>query len=295
VHTKGNAIDDDVLNMLEQSLSMLSHEYKALIIYNDGRQFSSGANLSYFLDCIDKGDFDAIEKLIQTGQENYQALRQINIPVVAGVSGLSLGGGCEIALHCDAIQAYAEINMGLVEASVGLVPAWGGCKELIIRHLNVFGAEQLTPEIAIRVFNVISTANISGSAALAMNNQLITNNDCITMNRDRLLADAKNFALKLSDNYKVPAEKTVKFQGEKIHQILFEHIEENQRKGLLTKHDVIVQQALAEILSANGKNCTLKEKDILELESKSFIQLSKTDGTRERIQHMLKTKKPLRN
>ncbi|MBT3205003.1 MAG: 3-hydroxyacyl-CoA dehydrogenase [Gammaproteobacteria bacterium] len=298
-HSKGNVINREALDMINQSLELLtanvSHNFKGLVFYNEGKQFSSGADLSFILDSIKTEDFDLIEEFIFYGQQTYHAILQSEFPVIAATAGLSLGGGCEVALHCDVVQAHAETYMGLVEPLVGLTPGWGGCKESVKRHVNESAGNILTPDLALNIFKLISGSVISSSAALAVDSQFILDNKHITMNRDHLLLDARTLALSMSDNYTPPPTITIEVQGETIQKILSDKIHADSKNSLITKHDQIVQQALVKILSADGKNTILSEQDFLDLERKAFMQLVRTVKTKERIEHMLTTKKPLRN
>jgi 3-hydroxyacyl-CoA dehydrogenase len=178
---------------------------------------------------------------------------------------------------------------------VGLTPGWGGCKESVKRHVNESAGNILTPDLALNIFKLISGSVISSSAALAVDSQFILDNKHITMNRDHLLLDARTLALSMSDNYTPPPTITIEVQGETIQKILSDKIHADSKNSLITKHDQIVQQALVKILSADGKNTILSEQDFLDLERKAFMQLVRTVKTKERIEHMLTTKKPLRN
>lgn len=294
-HSKGNAINIDILDLINQSIALISNDYEGLVIYNEGRQFSSGADLSFISANIEKENFESIDKLIRYGQQTYSAIQQSGFPVIAAISGMSLGGGCEVALHCDVIQAHAETYMGLVEPSVGLVPAWGGCKELIKRHINGTVDNVLTPEIALKLFNTIANSLVSNSAAYAIDNKFILENKKITMNRDHLLIDARTQALKKTDGYLTPKPNSIDVMGSEIKTILLDKINANVTDGLISKHEQLIQMEIMNILSAEGKNTVLQEKDFLDLESKAFMKLIRISETKERIEHMLKTRKPLKN
>ena len=135
-HSKMNTLDMDSMALINQSIDKVSKDFKALVIHNEADNFSAGANLGLLMKAIHDSDWPAVEKLIKQGQQTYHRLKYAPFPVVAAPSGLALGGGCEILLHCDAVQAHAELYMGLVEVGVGLIPGWGGCKEYLGRCLT---------------------------------------------------------------------------------------------------------------------------------------------------------------
>ncbi len=201
--SKMNALDEGIITLLVQSIETVRERFKALVIYNEGTNFSVGANLGVALFAANIAAWGEVEKGIEAGQKAYQALKYAPFPVVAAPAGMALGGGCEILLHSDAIQAHAELYAGLVETGVGLIPGWGGCKELLARW-------QANPKLPRgpmpapgKVFELVSTAAVSKSAAEARENGILRDSDRITMNRDRLLADAKARALELAEGYQL--------------------------------------------------------------------------------------------
>ncbi|MEW8191964.1 MAG: 3-hydroxyacyl-CoA dehydrogenase NAD-binding domain-containing protein [Candidatus Thiodiazotropha endolucinida] len=293
--TKGNAVDSDLLRMIGSALTRVESEFKAMVIYNEGRQFCSGANLAYALDCIDSNNFKEMHNFVSFGQKIYTAMKMAPFPVVGAPSGMALGGGCEVLLACDVVQAHAETYMGLVEPTVGFVPAWGGCKELLLRWTASSGGEQVTPEIAGRVFDIIAAARPTGSAVQARSSLLLQDHDGITMNRERLLADAKARALKMVEDYTPSSVRELDIQGVAVRESLLSKIADSAAAGTITEYDQVVLKALAQILSANGENRRVNEQDLLELELGNFIHLTHEAGTRARIEHMMKTRKPLRN
>ena len=164
-HAKMNALDTEIMTLIEESVGIVGRDMKALVIHNEGSNFSVGMNLGLALFAINVGAWPMIEETIKRGQDAFNALKFAPFPVVGAPSGMALGGGCEILLHCDAVQAHAETYMGLVEAGVGIVPGWGGCKEMMLRGLaskrQGFGG----PMMAIsRVFETIGLAKVSRSA-----------------------------------------------------------------------------------------------------------------------------------
>ncbi|MCK5479385.1 MAG: enoyl-CoA hydratase/isomerase family protein, partial [Methylococcales bacterium] len=186
-HSKMNTFDMDMLSLLRQSIKKVEQDFVALVIHNEAENFSAGANLGLLMVAINQGDWDSVENLIKQGQQTFMALKYAPFPVVAAPSGLALGGGCEILLHCDAIQAHAELYTGLVEVGVGLVPGWGGCKEYLRRclQLKLFGGP--IPPV-VKAFETIAMAKVSTSAIEAKELLFVSASDDITMNKSRLLA-----------------------------------------------------------------------------------------------------------
>jgi 3-hydroxyacyl-CoA dehydrogenase len=211
---------------------------------------------------------------------------------------MALGGGCEILLHCHAVQAHAESYIGLVEVGVGLVPGWGGCKEMLGRWLtNPKRPGGPMPAIS-KVFEMLSTAQVSKSAAEAKEMLFLRPTDGITMNRYRLLADAKAKALSLVETHKKPEPFTYALPGPTTKVGLDMAVDSFFRLGKATKHDIVVSGALADIMSGGPTADVTKvqsEDDITALERKAFMALVKHPDTIARIEHMLETNKPLRN
>ena len=213
------------------------------------------------------------------------------------LGGLALGGGCEILLHCDAVQAHAELYMGLVEVGVGLVPGWGGCKEYLRRCLSQpkrFGGP--IPPI-IKAFQTIGLASVSKSAVDAKELIYLGSNDSITMNKDRLLADAKAKALALAKDYSPPIPYLYPMPGKTAKVLMDMGIKAFRMIGKATEYDVVVSGQLAHVLSGGDSDFTapITEDDLLTLEQEAFLALVKQKGTLDRLDHMLKTGKPLRN
>ena len=211
--SKSNSLDAEIIALLGRSIEVVRENHKALVIYNEGRNFSVGANLGLALFAANIAAWSEIDKLLTAGQQTYSALKYAPFPVVSAPSGMALGGGCEILLHSDAVQAHAESYIGLVECGVGVVPAWGGCKEMLTRwSTSGLGARGPMPA-ASKVFETVSTATVSKSAANAKELLFLRPTDGITMNRYRLLADAKALALKLAENYVAPTPVELKLPG----------------------------------------------------------------------------------
>ncbi len=299
-HSKANSLDPDIMGMIGKALALIGDgkgTWKALVIGNDADNFSVGANLGLVIFAINVALYDQLEEMIGTGQQIYKALKYAPFPVVSAPAGRALGGGCEITLHSSAVQAYAETYMGLVEVGVGVIPGWGGCKELLGRQLeNPKLPKGPVPAVA-TAFQTISTAQVSKSAAQAQDLLYLRETDGITMNRDRLLADAKARALSMVAGYAPPKPHEYKLPGPTGRTALSMAVHDFVTAGKATPYDVVVSDALAVVLTGGDTDYTevLTEDDISTLERKAFIGLCKQDGTIDRIEQMLNTGKPLRN
>ncbi len=295
--SKMNAIDPEILKMVNIAIERVENDFKALVIYNEGSNFSVGANVGLLLFAANIAAWEEIEDMIESGQETYKALKYAPFPVVGAPSGMALGGGCEILLHCDSIQAHAETYMGLVEVGVGLIPGWGGCKEMLQRWVtNTKRPAGPMPPI-IKVFEMISTASVAKSAAEAQSMLLLRNTDHITMNRDRLLADAKAQALSMIENYQPPEEIEITLAGPAAKTAMSMAVSGFRKNGMATPHDEVVSLALADVISGGDTDITetLSEDDLLELERETFMALAHHPDSLDRMEHMLETGKPLRN
>ena len=272
-------------------------EWKAIVIANDGKNFSAGANLGLALFAANLGAWKDVENFIALGQETYQELKYAPVPVVAASTGVCVGGGCEVLMHCDAVQAHSESYIGLVEVGVGIVPGWGGCKELLGRlsPFNLVSAGPMGP--ILKAFEQIGTAQVAKSAEQARRMGYLRPDDRITMNRDRLIGDAKARALELVDGYLPPEPYTYNLPGATAKYALDMAVADLARSGQATPHDVIVTAELAMILSGGDTDTLdkLSEDDILRMEREAISRLSRTTGTLARMEHMVQTGKPLRN
>ena len=295
--SKSNSLDDAIIALLGKTIALVEAKYRALVIYNEGRNFSVGANLGLAIFAANIAAWGEIEKLIATGQQAYKALKYAPFPVVSAPAGMALGGGCEILLHSAAVQAHAESYIGLVECGVGVVPGWGGCKEMLARW-STSGLLPRGPMPApSKVFETVSTATVSKSAAEAKELLFLRPDDGITMNRYRLLADAKARALKLAVNYVAPKPAELKLPGAAGKLAFTMAAEGFHQRGMATDHDLVVAGALASVLSGGDADLidVVTEDQILALERAAFMRLMQTPATMARIEHMLVTGKPLRN
>jgi 3-hydroxyacyl-CoA dehydrogenase len=296
-HSKMNSINPFVLAMVEKATRLIPGRYKALVIYNEGSNFSVGANIGLLLAAMKLRASFAVRYLVRKGQDAYAQLKYAPFPVVGAPSGLALGGGCEILLHCDAVQAHAETYVGLVETGVGIVPGWGGCKELLLR----WSASKKRPggpmPPVIKTFETIGMASVAKSAEQAKDMLFLRPGDGITMNRDRLLADAKAKALALAQNYVPPEKPRISLPGKTALAALSLAVDGFRRTGKATPHDVVVGKQLAAVLSGGDTDITetLGEDDLLALEREAIVRLARHPASVARVAHILKTGKPLRN
>jgi 3-hydroxyacyl-CoA dehydrogenase len=294
---KMNALDGEVMKLIGQVIALVTKEHKAIVIYNDGPHFSAGANLSLALAARNVAAYEEIEELGPAGQSAYKALKYAPFPVVGAPAGMALGGGCEILLHCDAIQAHAELYTGLVECSVGLIPAWGGCGEMLDRWRNAPRAPGGPMPPVVRAFEIISTATVSKSAHDAKELMFLRPTDGVTMNRDRLLYEAKQKALDLSTDYAPPPVPQFNLPGPSGKTALMLVAEGFRNRSIATDYDLVVSAALATVLTGGDADSTtpVSENELLALELAEFLKLLHDERTVARIEHMLEKGKPLRN
>ena len=299
--SKMNTMGEGVLRMLRTGLDRVaSGGYAGLVIGNDdSRAFSAGADLGAVVAMVQAADWKGLDAMVRYFQEGAQLVRRAPFPVVAAPFGLTLGGGCEYALHCDRIQAHAELYMGLVEAGVGLIPAGGGTKELLFRFTDALAPyDEADPFEAVkRAFKVIAMATTSTSALEARSLGFLRPvADRISMNRDRLIADAKARVLDLAPDYVAPIPRTITALGKDALGNLLYAGWAMHEGGAITDHEVRIARELAYVLcGGDGPPRTVTEQDILDLEREAFLSLLGTKETQERIAHTLKTGKPLRN
>jgi 3-hydroxyacyl-CoA dehydrogenase len=299
-HSKLNTVGGDTLEMLHAGVKEAAANFSALVIGNDAPNFSAGANLMLLLLEAQEGNWDDIELMVRSFQGATQALRYADVPVVVCPAGLTLGGGCEIALHGDRMQAAAESYIGLVEAGVGLIPAGGGAKEMLARSVDGLADPRadLLPRVQ-RVFETIGFAKVSTSAADGLRVGYLRPVDAITMNRERLMADAKALALeRVREGYRPPAPRTaIPVGGDAVLAPLKLGVHLAWRAGRLSDHDALIGRTLAGILAGGSlaHQTTVSEQYLLDLEREAFLKLCGERKTLERIQHTLKTGKTLRN
>jgi 3-hydroxyacyl-CoA dehydrogenase len=285
-HSKMNSLGEDAVQMIYAALDALSRNFQALVIANDSENFSVGANLMMVLLAAQEGEWDELDRAVRRFQQAGMALKYSPRPVVSAPFGMTLGGGAEVAMSARRIQAAAETYMGLVETGVGLIPAGGGCKEMLLRLGD--------PK---RAFELIGYAKVSESAAQARTFGFLTGADQITMNRERLLEDAKATALSLIPTWSPGLQRTdILVEGESGYALLKMALYLAHEGAYITDYDTVVGEELAHVLSGGrGAKRQVSEQHLLDLERESFLSLCGNPQTQARMQHMLKTGKPLRN
>ena len=298
IHSKGNSIDMNTMEFLNQSIDIVSSSYKAMIIYNEGDYFSAGANLGEALFLSNIGLESELDKNILTkGQKVYSKLKYSNFPVVAATSNLALGGGCEIILHSNFVQAHIESYIGLTESALGILPAWGGCKEILGNFLSNKKIPKGPMPAILKAFELIGTAKVSTSAHEAKELGYLNEIDGITMNRNRLLFDAKVKALEQISDYRPPEKHIYKLPGKTALATMKLAMININATGQISDHDQFVGKNIAKVLSGGDTDIT-KEVDedyILKLEKNAIYTLFKQNLTIERLEYVLATGKYLRN
>ena len=296
-HSKMNAIGGDTVAMLQAGVAEAERNFAALVVGNDAPAFSAGANLMLLLLEAQEGNWDEIDLMVRSFQRATMGLRLAQVPVIVAPAGLALGGGCEIALHGDRVQAAAETYMGLVEAGVGLIPAGGGTKEMLARATDGQGSD-LLPSVQ-RVFETIGFAKVSTSGPDARRIGYLRDVDGISMNRERLLWDAKLRALdRVREGHQAPVVRSaIRVGGDSVLAALQLGVHLAWRAGRISDHDATIGRTLAWILAGGSlpHATTVSEQHLLDLEREAFLRLCGERKTLERIQHTLKTGKPLRN
>ena len=298
-HSKMNALGADAISMLQQSAKDARAHFDALVVGNQGEQFTVGANLMLVLLAVQEEEWDELDRMIRQFQNACMGLKLAEIPVVIAPFGLTLGGGTEISLHAARVRCAAETYMGLVEVGVGLVPAGGGTKEMALRaHDHCLGVEGADPfPFVKRAFDLIAFAKVSTSGAEALR-MFLTPADSLSPNPDRLIGDAKEAALGLARaGYRPRRPRTdIPVLGRPALATFRMGIHNALRGGHISEHDALVAGKVATILCGGDREpAVASEQHFLDLEREAFLSLLGTKKTRDRIQHMLKEGKPLRN
>lgn len=298
-HSKMNTIGGDILNFTRKAVDYVEKNGQGLVVGNQGANFSVGANLALLTAAIAEGEWDDINIMIKAFQNATMALKYAQVPVVAAPFRMALGGGCEYSLHADAVNAYAETYMGLVEVGVGLLPAGGGTKELCIRAIELGEKYQTDPSpYLFKHFKQIAMASVSMSGEELYDLGYLREGDQITMDFDRLIFDAKQKALALAANYrpKTPRQ-DLPAPGRSVAASMKSQVWNLHKGGFASEHDAKISGHVADaITGGNVPPGTLISEDyLLELEREAFLKLCGEKKTFERISHTLKTGKPLRN
>jgi 3-hydroxyacyl-CoA dehydrogenase len=300
-HSKMNSIGGDTMSMMKFAIDEVEKNHVGLVIGNQGGNFSAGANIAMLLLAAQEEEWDDINLMIHTFQQANMRLRYSAKPVVAAPYGLSLGGGCEIPLHADKVRAAAETYMGLVEVGVGLLPGGGGTKEMAVRSMDL---ARKTPDadplvFLKKTFEIIGMGKVATSAQEARSFGFLRDSDAISMNGDRVIADAKQEVLNLAAaGYTQPVQRTdIYAMGEAGMAAFKIALTMMKRGGFISDHDELIGRKIAKILCGGELNhaTNVSEQYLLDLEREGFLSLCGERKTQERIAAMLKTGKPLRN
>ncbi|MEF2279687.1 3-hydroxyacyl-CoA dehydrogenase NAD-binding domain-containing protein [Deinococcus sp. YIM 134068] len=299
-HAKMNALGEDQLRAVQDAHKLVGEMgYAGLVLGNQGENFSAGANLPLVLAQAQAEEWDELDDQIKQFQQVTTSMRFSPHPTVAAPFGLALGGGCEFSIHADHIVASAETYMGLVEVGVGLIPGGGGTKEMLLRFTDQLQPGQpLLPAVQ-RAFELIGTAKVSTSALEARKLGFLRDHDTVAMNKNRILEEAKRQVLALAPGYVQPTPRQdIPVMGDAAIAAVKLALYGMTEGGYATKYDAEVGKQLARVLSGgvgNNRNAKVSEQHLLDLEREAFLTLLGKKGTQDRIAHMLKTGKPLRN
>jgi 3-hydroxyacyl-CoA dehydrogenase len=297
-HSKMNSIGGDTLEMLLTGINDAAANHRALVVGCEGDIFSAGANLMLLLLEAQEGNFDDIDLMVRAFQKATMAIKTAAVPVVIAPAGLALGGGCEICLHGDRVQAAAETYMGLVEVGVGLIPAGGGTKEMLLRAVDRAAGRDARAEVQ-AAFETIGFGKVSSSAPDARRLGYLRDVDGVSMNKERVIADAKARALaRVAEGYQPPSRRlSVPVGGADLFAMLSLGVHLAHRAGRVSDHDALIGRKLARILSGGDlpHASHVTEDDLLGLEREAFLSLCGEPKTQARIAHTLKTGKTLRN
>jgi 3-hydroxyacyl-CoA dehydrogenase len=295
-HTKANALVPASMALLHDALGLVERDFTALVLHSEAPHFSAGVNLEFVAAAAKEGDWASLDRMLVEFQDTCKAMRDAPFPVVAAPSGLALGGGYEVVLHCDVVEAHANVTLGLVESLVGLIPSGGGCKEMLHRWTD--GADQEAAiAAATTVFATIGMGKTASSPEEARPLRFLLDRDRSTMNRDRLLATARARALALAEDYAPPPVPSFIATGAPGGEALAAVLDRLEAKGITTPHDHTVGAQLARVLCGGERAAgeALSEDDVFALEREAFLHLAGTPQTLARIDYMLERGRPLRN
>jgi 3-hydroxyacyl-CoA dehydrogenase len=301
-HSKMNSIGGDTLEMLKIALNEVEKNFVGLVVGNQGQNFSVGANLMLMLMEAQDENWEELDMIGRFFQQSVMSLRYSPKPVVVAPFQMVFGGGCEMVLHADRARASAETYIGLVEVGVGIIPAGCGTKEMLVRAMDSIPSDMKDADpfpFVKRAFETIALAKVATSAEEARDLGFLSTDDSISMNRDRLIADAKKEVQALAaSGYVQPQRRTdILALGNPALATLKLGVHMMKRAGYISDHDALIGEKLARILTGGDLNHTTRvsEQYLLDLEREAFLSLIGTRKTQDRIAHMLKTGKPLRN
>jgi 3-hydroxyacyl-CoA dehydrogenase len=298
--TKANSIDADIIKMLDDSVSRAEAEFRGLLIYNEGEHFCVGANLFAVAMAAQQKKWDDIKAMAAGLQRAGQRMKYASVPVVSAPFGMTLGGGLEICLASNSVQAAAETYSGLVEVGVGLIPAGGGCMNLVWRALENIpeGVEYDVNAFIVQVFKNIALADVATSAVAAQRKGYFRRSDGVSFDRTRQLYEAKQRVIGLAESgYHPPVPRTHKLPGESGMATFDLMVRTLVDGGFASEHDAKIARKVAEIICGGvaGASRQVTEDEVLELEREAFVSLCGEPKSQERMQHMLMHNKPLRN
>ncbi|MBW1713551.1 MAG: 3-hydroxyacyl-CoA dehydrogenase, partial [Deltaproteobacteria bacterium] len=306
-HTKMNAIGLEIGTMMQEAAKIVPEQFEGLVLANQAPNFSVGANLALVLFTAQEEEWDELDFMVRALQDSIMALKYLDKPVVAAPAGMALGGGCEVCLGCDRVRAAAETYIGLVEVGVGVIPAGGGCKEMLIRNTeHLFTVPkgglypkqiELTPFVA-RAFETIALAKVATSAKQAQAMGILRPTDKMTINRDHLIHEAKQTVLSMvQEGYQPPRPKPIRVMGVDGRAVMEYALYTMHKAGYITDYDQVVANKLAWVLTGGQvlPDSEISEQRLLDLEREAFLSLCGEPRTQARMAHMLKTGKPLRN
>ena len=295
-----NTIGGDVLAGLNKAIDLAEKDFAGLVVGNQGANFSVGANIGMIFMMAAEQEYDELNMAIKYFQDSMMRMRYSSIPTVAAPHGMALGGGCELSLHADKVVAAAETYMGLVEFGVGVIPGGGGSKEMALRAQDVFQKGDVQLNVLQEHFLTIGMAKVSTSAYEAFDlNLLQKGKDVVVVNKDRQIAVAKQHAKLMADSgYTQPIKRTdIKVLGKQALGMFLVGTDSMQDSNYISAHDMKIANKLAYVMAGGdlSEPTLVSEQYLLDIEREAFLSLCTERKTLERIQHMLKTGKPLRN
>ena len=298
--SKMNTMGDGIIQGINKALDIAEKDFKGLVIGNEGAHFSAGANLGAIFMMAAEQEYDEINMAIKVFQDSMMRLRYSSIPTIAAPHGLTLGGGCELTMHCDKAIVYAETYMGLVEVGAGLIPGGGGCKEMTLRASEKFSKNDVEVNVLQEYFLNIGMAKTSTSACEAFDIGVLNfNKDSVIMNKNHQISIAKKHAVLLSESGYLPPvrEQNIKVLGKQALGMFLVGTDSMQAGKFISEHDQKIANKLAYIMAGGdlSESTLVNEQYLLDLEREAFLSLCSERKTLERIQYILKTGKPLRN
>ncbi len=297
-HSPQNSLSDDMIDLTERCVQLAEDQGQGIVLGNQGERFSVGANLFMVAVGIAESKFDAIDKSVRKIQKATMALKYAHVPMVAAPFQMALGGGCECCLHCDAVNAHAETYMGLVEMGVGLLPAGGGTKEMCVRAAEIADRYGIDVQpLIFKFFENIAMAKVCMGAAEAFQLGYMRPGDSISMDIGSLLGDAKQKAVSLAKTYIPRRPEPFKAPGRDVAASIKSQLWSMKEGGFISEYDYELGSTVARVISGGDVDpgTLITEQYILDLEREAFVGLCRNQKTVDRIEHMLKTNKPLRN